>query len=206
MGWNDYGTFLWMKDDWRPDTLDAESLIVHVSPFKLTLLQNSSLYRVSYTAFLSAKFFKNTMGLSDSPDPEKDLLLPTTALKSHMQGIADWSKEAGAPLVLIKFPQLLDDSRLKDELDAIKRIPDTDELRLKLRMTSFSPSIPTIVGKVYQDLSSQQGVVLIDCAKRFWDLSLEKRVKLFDDPIHPNADGYALIGACVAESLQGMVK
>lgn len=201
MGWNDFGTFLWMKDNWQPETLDAESLIVHVSPVKLSLLQNSSLYRVGYTAFLSAIFFKNTMGLASTDDPERELLPPTLALKSHLRSIAEWSNEKGASLLLIKFPQLLDDSRLKDEIKAIKEMPGTEDLRFMLPMISFSPGIPTIVGKIYQEMSSLPGVSTVDCARRFNDAPLEKRVKLFDDPIHPNAEGYEWIGNCIAEVL-----
>jgi lysophospholipase L1-like esterase len=70
-------------------------------------------------------------------------------------------------------------------------------------MVSFEPGLPVLVAEVYDGLAKQPGVTTVDCRPPFRSRALAERWKLFDDAIHPNAEGYALLGACVASALEG---
>jgi len=201
MGWNDLGTYLWERDRWRPESLAAQSLIIDVDPVSMALLQNSSLARVSYSAYKKTMFRRSLMALADSSDVARELARPVEALRKHLQELIALARGHGATVLLIKFPFVLDDERVRQEVERMKGMDVPGKIAGMLPMISFEPSFPTIVAAVYDDAAKQPGVKTVDCRPPFRAKPLEERWKLFDDAIHPNAEGYALMGACVAGAL-----
>ena len=201
VGWNDFGTYLWERGSWEPESLGTESLVVDVGPVSLAMLRGSSLARVSYSAYKRTMFRRGLMALSSSPNVAEELARPNEALRRHLQSLIELAHAGGATVLLIKFPFVLNDEHVKEETEQIRSMDVPGRIEGMIPMVSFEPSLPTLVAEIYDELAKNPGVKTVDCRPPFRAKSLEQRVKLFDDALHPNAEGYAMIGACVAEAL-----
>jgi lysophospholipase L1-like esterase len=206
VGWNDFAIYLWERDRWQPETLAAQSLVVDVGPASLALLRNSSLARVGYSGYKSAMFRQGLQSLASSPDVAEELARPVESLRKNLQAVIDLARGHGATVLLIKFPFVLDDERVKEEVRELQGMDVPGRIESMIPMVSFEPALPVLVADVYDSLAKQPGVTTVDCRPPFRSRALAERWRLFDDAIHPNAEGYALLGACVAAALEDEVK
>jgi len=200
--WNDVALWLWDKDDFNPDSMAAESLVIDMSDTQMALLRGSKALHLGYTVIKGAQFRWNLSRVASSPDPAKTLARPLDAVKQHVSALIDLARADGAQVLLIKFPFVLDDTRAPEEARELDHLPESERFRQMLPLVSFSPSVPAMVAGIYDDLARTPGVSTVDCAAVFRKIPLERRVKMFDDVIHPNADGYRELGSCVAGALR----
>jgi lysophospholipase L1-like esterase len=206
VGWNDYGGYLWQRGDWKPDSLAAESLVIEVGATTMTLLRTSSLARVTYTSYKRATFRKRLADLAASSDVAADLRPATEGLRQNLGRIIEIARKDGAKVLLVKFPFVLRDDRVKEEADRLATMDVPGRIEDMLPMVRFEPSMTSLVAGVYDGLASPPAVRSVDCRGPFRDVPLEERLGLFDDAIHPNARGYALLGACVADGIGALDK
>ncbi|HQP35178.1 MAG TPA: SGNH/GDSL hydrolase family protein [Polyangiaceae bacterium] len=202
VAWNDIGLWLWTMDDWKPDSLAAESLVIDMGDTQMALLRASKALHVGYTVTKGAQFRWNLSRVARSADPAAALAKPMSAMKQHLAELIDLARADGARVVLIKFPFVLDDTRAPQDARELERMPGAERFRSMLPLVSFSPSVPVIVAGIYDELARQPGVTTVDCAAAFRKLPLERRMSMFDDVIHPNAEGYRELGTCVAGALR----
>ena len=202
VGWNDFATYLWERDAWEAESLATESLVIDVGPVSTALLQNVSLARVTYSAYKRTMFRRSLLSLAASQNVAQDLARPIEAIRTHLQAIIELARQDGASVLLIQFPFVLDDEHVKEDVERMKSMDVPGRIQGMIPMLSFEPSVPTLVAGIYDDLARQPGVKVVDCRPPFRTKPLEERWKLFDDGIHPNAEGYGLLGACVAKALE----
>lgn len=201
VGWNDYGNYLWLGDDWSADGLEAPSVLLHVGPVARVVLRGCALCRVIYGAHRARKLMRGLDALRAAPDGERYLSPATAALRAHLETIIGLARSGGAEVVLVKFPSLFDPARMPEERRTLEGSDAAASLKRTAHLVATSPAVPALVGGIYDALAEPPGVEVVDCSAPFYRLPVLERARLFDDAIHPNAAGYRLIAACLAEAL-----
>ncbi len=202
IGWNDYAGYLWQRGDWKADSLAVNSLIIDVGSIPMALLRRSSAARIAYTSYKRASFRQALSELSSCTDVAAALRPATEGLHHNLARLIELVQRDGAKVLLIKFPYVLRDDQIKQDLELLSTMDVPGRIESMLPMVRFEPSMPTLAASVMDRLAQEKRVGVVDCRTVFYDLSLEERLDRFDDAIHPNAKGYALIGKCVADAIE----
>jgi lysophospholipase L1-like esterase len=206
LGWNDLAHRLMMGDAFVPeDVTVTPSYLIELRPGRRAWLQRAAAWRLTRSTVGRWRFARGLKRLAADPHPEAVLAPAEQALVRHVTGIVEAVQPAGARVVLLRQPWLLREDRLADELAQLRRMRLPRKMARGLDGVSPRASYPARAARALAPLSRREGVQTLDCASAFAAVPLEGRVALFDDLLHPNEAGYALLGRCLADALEPLV-
>jgi len=206
LGWNDLAHQLTMGGAFvAEDVSVSPSYLVELRPERRAWLRRSAAWQLSRSTSARWRFARSLRRLAAHPDPDAMLAPTTQALASNVAGIVDAVRPAGARVVLVRYPWLLRDDRLAEELAQLRRLRLPRDMGPGLDGVSPRRSYPAIFAQTLAPLARRDGAQEIDCASPFAAVPLDRRVALFNDVIHPSEAGYALLGRCLADSIEPLI-